>query len=123
MSRSHARRAAAALGFAALAVLLAGCSGGSAPSLVGIWKADDGSGLKTVDDSGACTGMYYNGTKPLDIGGGMTCQLGEKSDSGDYLLVVRQPPNERTYRVEFVGDDTAVLRTSGGETIVTLERQ
>lgn len=117
-----AARVGALAGALMLAAGLAGCGGG-APSLVGVWQADDGSGLKTVNDDGSCTGMYYNGGSPLDIGGGMTCQLGEKSSDGTYLLVVRQPPNERSYAVRFDGNDTAVLLGSSGDAIVTLERQ
>lgn len=100
----------------------AGCSAG-APSLVGVWQADDGSGVKTIAEDGSCTGMYYNAGQPLDIGGGMTCTLGSEEDDGAYLLVVRQPPNEASYLVRFDGNDTAVLMSQSGEPIVTLERQ
>ena len=73
--------------------------------------------------TGRCTGMIYSQGRPLAIGGGMYCTLGEKASDGTYTLVVQQPPNEQTYRVRFEGQDTAVLLTRGGETIVTLERQ
>lgn len=114
------RSGVVALTLAIGALALAGC--GSDPSLVGVWQGDDGTGLKTVESDGRCSGMYYNAGEPLDIGGGMTCQLGEKRDDGSYLLVVSQPPNERTYSVSFVDDDTAVLSDSSG-TVVTLSRQ
>ena len=67
--------------------------------------------------------MYYNQGQPLDIGGGMQCMLGEKSEDGTYALVVSQPPNEQTYRVTFEGNDTAIVSSSTGQPIVTLERQ
>lgn len=89
-----------------------------------MWQSDDGSGIKTVNSDGSCSGMYYNNGKPLDIGGGMSCVLGEKpQDDGTYVLVVRQPPNERTYNVRFEDADTAVLMSSSGSVIVTLTRQ
>lgn len=114
-------RTLGATAIVAIALVLAACGSGS-PSLVGVWQADDGTGLKTVSDDGRCTGMYYNAGKPLDIGGGMRCILGEQNDDGTYILVVQQPPNERSYRVRFDGSDTAVL-LSGGEVVVTLQRQ
>jgi uncharacterized protein (DUF2147 family) len=101
---------------------LAACSGG-APNPAGVWTASDGSGTKTINDDGACTGMYYDAGQPLDIGGGMTCTFGsEQSADGTYTLVVDQPPNSATYRVQFDGDDTLSLLGSGGSTIVTLTR-
>lgn len=100
----------------------AGC-GSSTFSLTGVWRADDGTGLKTVNADGSCSGMYYNNGKPLDIGGGMTCTLGDKEDDGTFLLVVRQPPNQLSYRVRFSGPDTAQLLSKSGEIVVTLTRQ
>lgn len=102
-------------------VLLTACSGGS-PKLAGVWLPDDGSGVKTISQDGACSGMYYHNGRPLDIGGGMTCILGDKNSAGAYTLVVRQPPNERTYTVRFTDDDTLVLSGADGVN-VTLTRQ
>lgn len=119
-NRIHAKTGVCGIAFAALFGLTA-C--GSEPSLVGMWEADDGTGIKTIAEDGRCSGMYYNQGKPLDIGGGMLCTLGEKTDDGTYLLLVQQPPNERTYQVQFKGDDTAVLMSKSGEPIVTLIRQ
>lgn len=110
-----------AIALAGAALVLSGCA--SAPSIIGVWSPDDGSGIKTVNENGQCSGMYYNGTTPLDIGGGMTCQLGNESSDGTYTLVVLQPPNERTYHVRFDGSDTAILQDSAGNVIVTLTRQ
>lgn len=101
---------------------LSACSA-SRPDLTGLWQADDGSGLKTVEADGRCTGMYYYRGSPLDIGGVMTCTLGDRAQDGDYLLVVRQPPNETTYRLRFEGDDSAVLLDGSGAKIVALTRQ
>lgn len=89
-----------------------------------MWSPSDGSGIKTLGAAGGCSGMYYNGGQPLDIGGGMTCALSEDAnDDGTYTMLVRQPPNERTYRVSFPDDDTMVLLDSAGSEIVTLTRQ
>lgn len=101
---------------------MSACSA-SRPDFTGLWQADDGSGLKTVEADGRCTGMYYYRGAPLDIGGVMTCTLGDRSQDGDYLLVVRQPPNEITYRLRFEGDDNAVLLDGAGSEIVALTRQ
>ena len=90
--------------------------------LAGLWSASDGSGTKIVRPDGSCTGMYYAGTEPLDIGGGMMCALSDSAKSnGNYNLIVRQPPNEASYEVQFVSPDEANL-ISGGRTIVTLKR-
>ncbi|MFT4259314.1 hypothetical protein [Microbacterium sp.] len=120
MTACRVRAGAAVLTVLLATVVLVGC--GSSPSLVGVWQGDDNTGLKTVESDGRCSGMYYNGDEPLDIGGGMTCQLGEKRDDGSYLLIVRQPPNERTYVVTFPDEDTAVLSGDTG-VVVTLTRQ
>ncbi len=107
----------------ALAVLvvvaLAGCS--SQPSMVGTWSASDGSATKIINSDGSCSGMYYNGTTPLDIGGPETCALSSSQTGGYYTLTVRQPPNQASYQVSFSGN-TMVL-SSGGGTIVTLTKQ
>lgn len=123
--RHLCRRRLRALSATALIValpFLTAC-GTSSADISGVWQPDDGSGIKTVNADGSCTGMYYNQGQPLDIGGAMTCALGEKDQDGEYLLVVRQPPNERTYRVRFDGSDTAVLMGDSGDVIVTLTRQ
>lgn len=65
--------------------------------------------------------MYYNGTTPLDIGGGMTCTLSDSESGGYYQMVVSQPPNQITYQVKFSGDSMTLV--SGGQEIVTLTRQ
>ncbi|UVI36345.1 hypothetical protein [Brevibacterium spongiae] len=114
------------LGFAvavvsAVVVALSAC-GTSKPTLAGIWQPDDGSGTKTINEDGSCSGMYYDSGKPLDIGGVATCTLGDKASDGAYSLVVRQPPNEATYLIKFDDDDTAVLMSGSGSPIVTLSR-
>jgi len=92
-------------------------------SIAGIWQPSDGSALKTIEDGGACTGMYYDGTTPLDIGGPMTCVLSQNESNGYYILVVRQPPNQASYQVRFSGDNTMTMYTSANLKIVTLTRQ
>ncbi len=120
MRGARARQVSAAGATVILALSLAACTDGGPPDITGVWSPDDGSGTKTIEADGRCSGMYYNGGQVLDIGGGMTCTLGDKSDSdGRYTLVVRQPPNERNYSVEFPDDDTMVLTDVG----VTLTRQ
>ncbi|MET0930600.1 MAG: hypothetical protein ABWX74_13855 [Aeromicrobium sp.] len=117
------RRVVSAVLFTGMAgLMLAGCSE-SSPTIAGTWSASDGTETKTIGEDGQCTGMYYNGTEPLDIGGGMLCMLSEAETDGYYTLVVRQPPNQASYRVQFDGDDAMTLLTSGGGEIVTLTRQ
>lgn len=99
-------------------LLLAGCS--SQASIDGVWSASDGS-IKTISSNGACTGMYYNGGQPLDIGGPMSCALSSGQTDGYYTLVVTQPPNQASYQVEFNGDTMTLL--NGGVEIVVLTRQ
>ena len=101
------------------ALLLTGCT--STPTITGMWSASDGSATKIVNDDGSCSGMYYNGTTPLDIGGGMTCTLSDAESDGYYTLVVSQPPNQASYQVMFDGDD--MVMSSGGVDIVTLTKQ
>lgn len=109
---------------AAASCSLVACGSAGPPDHTGMWSASDGSGIKTLGAGGDCTGMYYNNRQPLDIGGGMTCDLSEEADEiGNYLMLVRQPPNERTYRVSFPDEDTMVLLDSSGGEIVTLIRQ
>lgn len=116
------RRIALSILLAATCALTAAC-GSAAPDITGVWQADDGTGIKTVNEDGSCTGMYYNNGEPLDIGGSMSCLLGDTETDGTYLLVVRQPPNERTYQVRFEGSDVAVLLDNAGQAVVTLTRQ
>lgn len=111
-----------ATGATAIIALLTGCAGGT-PDISGMWVPDDGSGIKTINSDGTCSGMFYNNGQPLDIGGGMACTLSETETDGFYTLVVRQPPNEATYRVSFDGDDAMTMHTSVDQPIVTLTRQ
>jgi hypothetical protein len=92
------------------------------PDFTGVWQPDDGSGVKTIEASGACSGMYYNQGEPLDIGGSMSCTFSDGAADGSYQLVVRQPPNQTSYDVEMPDADTMEL-SSGGSVIVTLTRQ
>lgn len=117
----RSRRRVAA-GTALIIAVLTGCAGGP-PNITGMWAPDDDSGVKTISSNGTCAGMYYNNGQPLDIGGGMTCTLSETATNGFYTLVVRQPPNEITYRVSFDGDDAMTLHNGAGQPIVTLTRQ
>ncbi|KAA1380494.1 hypothetical protein [Aeromicrobium fastidiosum] len=114
--------AAASLLCSIVALTSAGCAD-AAPSIVGVWSASDGSVTKTITEDGQCSGMYYNGTEPLDIGGGMSCTLSDAETDGRYTLVVRQPPNQASYQVAFDSDDQMTVYTSGGTEIVTLTRQ
>ena len=102
---------------------LTACGGGT-PSLVGQWRADDGTGVKIINSSGACSGMYYTGSgRSLDIGGGMSCSMSsKKDDNGRYALVVSQPPNQETLRLAFDGNDRATVYLSG-ERLFTMTRQ
>lgn len=104
-------------------MLPAACSSDDAPSIVGVWQPSDGSGIKTVQESGACEGMYYSQGAPLDIGGPMTCSMGESAnDKGRYTLVVSQPPNTATYTLDFADDDHVTVYQGGSE-VVRLSRQ
>ena len=105
--------------FAVSVAVLAGCS--AAPSIAGTWAASDGSPTKIIDGSGNCSGMYYNGTKPLDIGGPETCTLSSSATNGHYTLVVRQPPNQETFDAAF--DGNTMTLSMGGSVIVTLTKQ
>jgi hypothetical protein len=107
------------LGVAALTFALAGCA--SAPSIVGIWSASDGSATKTINEDGSCSGMYYNAGKVLDIGGPETCSLSQTANNGDYSIVVRQPPNQETLQVKI--DGSTMTLYSGGTKLVTLTKQ
>lgn len=105
-----------------LAVSMSACS--STPSLVGNWSPDDGSGVKVVTAEGPCQGMYYNGGKPLDIGGGMSCSVAsEKGSDGRYSLVVSQPPNQASYSLDFTSKDAVTVYDSSGTAIYSMTRQ
>lgn len=97
---------------------------GGPPSLIGNWVADDGSGMKVIDSSGLCSGMYYVRGQPLDIGGPMRCSMGSKKDGrGRYSLVVTQPPNEETLHLAFKGNDTVMVYDGNGDLLFTMKRQ
>lgn len=119
---SNTRRAFLAVaGCATIAAVLTGCGG--TPDLTGNWAPDDGTGTKVLTESGACEGMFYSGTKPLDIGGGMSCSLSDKKNSKDrYSLVVSQPPNRAAYEVQFNGDDGASIFDSSGNLLYSMKR-
>jgi hypothetical protein len=109
-------------GVVVLLVGLSGCSG--APDLVGNWQADDGTGMKVIRANGACSGMYYSYSRPLDIGGGMSCSLSSKKGSNDrYTLVVSQPPNQATFEVAFDGNDSATIYDSSGTRLFSMTRR
>jgi hypothetical protein len=93
------------------------------PSLVGIWKASDGSGKKVMRQNGSCQGFIYSGNEVMDIGGPMLCQLSTKPDaSGRYALDVTQSPNEVTYLVTFNGPDSATVYDERGQQMYQLSR-
>ncbi|MBT8162561.1 MULTISPECIES: hypothetical protein [Arthrobacter] len=122
MVHNKTMRFTLALAGVVIASSVAAC--GAAPSLAGNWKADDGTGMKVISSNGACSGMYYNGSTPLDIGGGMSCSLSDKKGSdGRYSLVVSQPPNQASYEVEFNGNDTATVYSSSGSRLYSMARQ
>lgn len=115
-------RARAAVPLVVVSLLAAGGCGGGSMSFTGVWAPDDGSGLKIINSDGSCSGMYYNQGEPLDIGGSMTCTFSDGQSDGAYTVVVRQPPNETSYDVEVVDEDTMTLDLGGGST-VTLTRE
>lgn len=108
----------------AVLVTLTACIGGT-PNLAGNWLADDGTGMKVILENGQCTGMYYSGGEPLDIGGGgMMCSMSSDKDSrGYYTLVVTQHMNQTTQYVKFDGDDTATVYDSARNKLFTMKRQ
>lgn len=108
---------------ASLTLVLAACGG--PPSLAGQWRADDGTGVKIINSSGACSGMYYIGPgEPLDIGGPMSCSLSSKKGSnGRYALVVTQSMNRETLTVAFDGDDEATVYDYSGARLFSMTRQ
>jgi hypothetical protein len=114
---AHVRAVAATSIAVSGLLLLVGCS--AAPTIDGVWSTSLG-GTATVNENGACTGMYFDNGRVLDIGGPETCTLGSKSDDGTYTLVVQQPPNQATYHVRFDGD---TMSFESGGTSIELKRQ
>ena len=107
--------------FVAAVTTLTACGG--TPSIVGNWRADDGTGTKVITSNGACSGMFYNQGEPLDIGGPMSCSMSEsKSSNGRYAMVVTQFMNQTTQYIEFDGSDTAKVYDSAGNLLFTLTR-
>lgn len=105
-------------------VLLCLTACGGPPSLAGNWQADDGTGMKVINSSGACSGMYYSGGEPLDIGGPMSCSLSsEEGSNGRYSLVVTQSMNQAIMSVSFNGDDEATVYDSFGNRLFSMTRQ
>lgn len=105
-----------------LALSLVACGG--APSIVGNWQADDGSGMKVISSSGMCSGMIYSHGEPLDIGGPMTCSMGSKKDGqGRYTLVATQSMNQDTLKISFKGKDEATVYDSSGDRLFSMKRQ
>jgi hypothetical protein len=119
LMRSAVRHALMPVVLACSVALLAGCS--SSVSITGTWTASDGSQTKIINADGSCSGMYYNGKAPLDIGGPETCTLSSAAANGFYSLVVRQSPNQASYQVKFDGDKMTM--SLGGQDSVTLTRQ
>jgi hypothetical protein len=110
------------LAIVSMSLFLSACGG--TPSLVGNWRADDGTGMKVIMSNGMCSGMYYSRGEPLDIGGGMRCSMSSKKGSnGRYSLVVTQPPNEATFYVAFDGNEEATVYDSAGIRLFTMTRQ
>lgn len=109
---------------AAFLLLFALTACGGAPSLVGNWEADDGTGVKVIRSNGACSGMmYFRPGYPTDIGSGMSCSLSSKKDSNDrYTLVVSDSLQQVTLKIAFDGDDTARVYSSSGDLLLTMSR-
>lgn len=91
---------------------------------VGTWRASDGTGTKTFGGNGGqCSGLYYHGGEPLDIGGPMTCAISGKPDERNrYDLQVAQGPNRTTLKIAFDSDDHATVYGPNGEPLVELTR-
>lgn len=84
---------------------------------------DDGTGMKVITSNGACSGIYYSGGEPLDIGGPMSCSLGsEKDANGRYSLVVTQTPNQQTLKLSFTGDEEVAVYSAGDPPITMTRR-
>ncbi|WP_394613521.1 hypothetical protein JNUCC0626_26765 [Lentzea sp. JNUCC 0626] len=91
---------------------------------VGTWTASDGTGTKTFGGNGAqCDGFYYHQGKPLDIGGPMSCTLSSAPDAQNrYSLMVKQGPNQATFKIEFDQADHAVVYGSNGAKLYELTK-
>lgn len=91
---------------------------------VGTWTASDGTGTKTFGGNGAqCDGFYYHQGKPLDIGGPMSCTLSSAPDAQNrYSLIVKQGPNQATFKIEFDQADHAVVYGSNGTKLYELTK-
>jgi hypothetical protein len=97
--------------------------GNGATAMAGTWTASDGTGTKTFNGNGPCTGFYYNNGVPLDIGGPMTCTISSKPDAqGFYTLTVTQSPNESSYKLHFDSSDRATVYSSSDRKLYELQR-
>ena len=110
----------------ALAALMTLVACGGTPTLVGNWRADDGTGTKVIMSDGSCPGMYYDitGTE-INYGGSITCSMSDSKDSrGWYTLIVRQIMlDQQTLYVEFEGNNTAKVYDRAGNLLFTMKRQ
>lgn len=95
-----------------------------AQTAVGTWTASDGTGTKTFGGNGAqCDGFYYHQGKPLDIGGPASCTLSSTPDSQNrYSLMVKQGPNQATFKIAFDKADHAVVYGSNGTKLYELNK-
>lgn len=104
--------------------LLTACGG--PPSLVGNWRADDGTGTKVIMPDGSCPGMYYDVTgQMVNYGGPITCSMSSSKDSrGRYTLLVRQIMlDQQTMYIEFEGKNKAKVYDYAGNLLFTMTRQ
>lgn len=118
------RLTAAACVLAVAGLGTGGCAGGSEQTddIVGNWLAEDGS-VKTIDGTGACTGMYFDNGRPLDIGGPMRCTFSEETGENDrHVMVVTQGSNQQTLRLEFLAPDAVMVFDGYGRRIAKLAR-
>ena len=89
-----------------------------------MWAPSDGTSLKKFGANGTCSGVYYAGGKPLDIGGPMTCQLSQGQNSaGRYTLDVTQGPNESTYLLAFDSEDRVTVYSNSGARLYAMTRK
>lgn len=114
------QRVTLAAGSLVLLAALSAC--GSDDDIVGVWEPDDGTGAKTINGDGSCSGMFYNSGRPLDIGGPMTCSLSAEESGGLHTLVVRQEPNQQELGIEFVDADTVEVY-EGTTRLFTMKRR
>ena len=121
---ANIRLAVSGLLLAIAGLAAAGCSSMSqADDIVGNWQPSDGSNMKTILENGACSGMFYSGSQPLDIGGPMTCSFSENKDSGGWhTMVVSQPPNQKTIRLKFTDANTVEVADNAGNSLFTMTR-